>query len=417
MPVAERHERGLPGARSFTMSETFGGSLEAKAGGGAEKVEDNIRHEAAEEVGIDASQFRVTRLFESVAVSPDRSTGVAHGVVLETTRPVKIDAAALAEPKSGEVAETGARVLPRVPIGRALRYLQSGQIIDGRTALLLLSAAYRFKWAIDPALAEPPSPAERHVLRRDFDPERGDVRPTEYAKVDLLPTRDPAAFRGGERFDIASRRVRFRTGDRKKERVDPHEHKTAIFADQVSELPVVYGKDGTLYVGLVPSASAGVLGRRVPEVAAKIPVDPAAPPDAIQQRGLVRDVRGYRAALGARGGNLGVEPIYDGSLSTAYAALARAGLSATANVRNLGQFNASVGENGYHMNLTVREFRAEPGRDPAVITLGGAIKFVPLHEAIEHAMARPNAVDQMTQVQLLLLALSRREGFQFRAAR
>jgi hypothetical protein len=243
------------------------------------------------------------------------------------------------------------------------------------------------------------------------------VRPTEYAKVDLLPSRERAEFRGGARFDIASRGVRFRTGDRTKERIDPNEHKTAIFADQVSELPVVHGTDGTLYVGLVPTVSAGILGRGAPEVAAKIPVDPAPPAEAIQQRGLVRDVRGYRSAAGSRGGNLGVEPIYEGSLSTAYAELARAGLSATANVRNLGQFNASVGENGYHMNLTVREFRALKGQDPAAITLGGAIKFVPLEQAIEHAMTRPHEVDQMTQVQLLLLALSRREGFQFRAAR
>jgi hypothetical protein len=411
-PVAQRMARGLPGGRSFTMSESFGGSLEAK-GGQVERIEDNIRHEAAEELHIDARAFKTTTLFSNVAISPDRSAGAVHGVALETTRPVHIDNAKLQETASGEVAETGARALSRVPISRAIRYTQTGQIIDARTKLLLLSSALALGLPLDPKLAEEPTAAERAGLERDFDPERSEVPRNEYSRFSLSPSAKPTEEYQGRRLQIASAQVRFSSADGSRDRRDRFEHKTVFLPDQVSELPVVRGKDGALYVGLVPSVSAGVAARELPEVAAKTGVTAAPSPEIVQQRGLVRDVQGYRPASGPRGGNLGVEPICASELSAAHGALARLGLKPTDRLINLGQFNASVGENGFHMNLMVREFALPPGADPARLDGGAAIRFMPLARAVELVRTQPHLVDQMTQVQLLELALRNRVGFRF----
>jgi hypothetical protein len=425
MPVALRNEHGLPGGRSFTMAESFGGSLEADPNG-VEQVKHNLRHEAAEELGIDAGEFKIRPLFTSVAISPDRSLGAAHGVVLETWRPVSIEAAALTEARSGEVAETGARALERVPFARAIRYLQTGQVIDGRTALLLLSAAYQLQLPLPPALAGPPGRAERSRLGRDFDPERGDVRPSEYSRFTLLPSQGPAERWQGRQLAIDSRRVQFASRDGTRMKIDPHEHKAALAPDQVSELPVVRTADGAIWVGLVPTIGVGVLSRELPTSAGKVsPVQP--PPAPVQLRGIVRDVASYAPATGASGGNLGVRPRLGGaarsrgirspsaqgsSLREAHRQLRRLGLSATRRVTNLGQFNASTGENGFQMNLYAREYTLRPGVHPAQIHSAG-LRLVPLHDALEQAALRPHEVDQLTQVQLFLLALRNRVGFRF----
>ena len=87
-PVALRREFGLPGARSFTMSESFGGSQEMR-NGRPESVVGNVIHELAEELHLPerdpqtgAPMYTTQVLMRDVALTPDRSAGAGSFVIV-----------------------------------------------------------------------------------------------------------------------------------------------------------------------------------------------------------------------------------------------------------------------------------------------------------------------------------------------
>jgi hypothetical protein len=414
-PLSHRRRRGKPGGRDFTMSESFGGSLE-KRKGKVESVTTNVAHEVAEELGIPVRDARGRKTFQTItlskemAISPDRSAGAATLVVLKPKQPVRVNNRAIAEASSGEIAETGARALDRVPISRAIRYLQTGQVVDGRAALLLLQSAYQLQIPLKQSLSRWPGSRERQRRAKDFDPARRDVPNDAYSRVQLRKPKDPQ-WRG-RTLSLISRGFRISTRDGRG-KVDRFEHKAAVAADQVSEMPVVRDARGRVYVGLVPTVSAGILARQTPAVADKVANPKGNMTDPVQLRGIVRDVNRYHRDVKRNGGNLGVMPIYRSAVADAHKTLSSLGLNATGKVTNLGQYNASAGENGFHINLMTREFRLKQGASVSQINRNGAVQLVPLDKAIQHAQKHPNQVDQMTQVQLYLLALKEGQGFKF----
>ena len=166
-----------------------------------------------------------------------------------------------------------------------------------------------------------------------------------------------------------------------------------------------------MHVGLVPTISAGIAAREGETTAPKVANREGNITSKIQLRGVIRDIEGYDRSP-RNGGNLGVMPRYKRAIADAHAELAKMGLTRTGGVRNLGQFNASVGENGFHINLITRHFKLQPGQTLERINRRGAIRFMPLTQAIAYA-ENPREVDQMTQVQLYLLALKERVAFNF----
>ena len=133
----------------------------------------------------------------------------------------------------------------------------------------------------------------------------------------------------------------------------------------------------------------------------------------VQWRGLIRDVTCYREST-KDGGNLNVLPVYRKAIARAHLLMLGWGLRPTETVTNLGHFNASPGENGFHMNLMLREFAQQPGSSGNPLRERPEIRFLPLQEAITFAQENPQKVDQMTQTQLYLLALHEGIGFNFR---
>ncbi|MCC6749293.1 MAG: hypothetical protein IT371_16640 [Deltaproteobacteria bacterium] len=443
VPVAlRRGDPQRPGGTSFVLSESMSESLEVAKG---LRIGANLVRGVAEELGLrqmaktTLSDTQLRRVFRKLfgdpilrlsdlAISPDRSAGVTTVLGLVAKHPLDVDQNLLREARSGELAETGVRSFPRVPLERAIRYLQMGRLIDGRVALGLLASVSKAGLTVPASLASWPSATERADLARDFDPERRrGTKATDYTRVELGPSTDPVTGEAdtGDGLRIASRSFTVRTKNGRESRTDKFEHKAAVAPDQVSELPVLRGPDGQLYVGLVPTVSPGMLARTLQWVAEGLANPVGNVTSGIQLRGIVRDVAGYakvrggaaRADKGQRG-NLGVRPIYEEAIRGAHRTLAGLGLEATQRTFQLGNFNASVGENAFHMNLVVREFALRPGVSlDQVVKQRRTIRFVPLHEAVAFGLKNPTKVDQMTQVQLLLLALKEKDGrvFRFRA--
>ena len=443
-PEAERRrDARRPGGHLWTLSDSAGETLEARRGGGAdlsrklmlglveelnpaELAEVDVKHLSDDGLGrLFRRLFRPVARQQGMAFSPDRNAGVANLVVLlekqGVTPRVKPDQLA----PSGEVAENGARVFRDLPLDEAIGYARSGLLTDGRTALALLIAAHRLKVPLPRSLGGTPSFVKRHRWAHALDPDRRRaVGDSAFSEVQLAAGKEleRSEWRGDD-LAIIARRLTMGTRDGTRQTSDPAPHQVAEAPDQVSELPVVRAPDGRLYVALVPTYSSGVAARKERWLAAKT-ARPDGPATAtVQLRGIVRNVAGYRAAWlelpgfggGGERGNLGSVPVYGAAIADAHAAFTGMGLIPTSGTWNAGSYNASGGENSFHMNLMVREYRLAAGTTVEGLAARKAIRLMPLDQAIAYALKNPRKVDQMTQLQLFSLALKEQDGriFQF----
>lgn len=419
-PEAARRRTGgelAVGPEDFVWSETVGGSMEVKRGH-LQTAHENLRAESIEEAAIDVDDYKVFELTQ-VPIAPTHNAGMAALFTNFSEKPLATYRERM-QREAEELAELGSVLKPNVPFDRAIRYLQSGHVFDGRTALLLLGTAYKFgdRIPLSKELSRWPDAGRVEQLARDFE-DTDDVphvmlRPLTSAYRVQRPGDAQKEWRSAGTDWLAS--VAFYIGEQAPLHKEPFLHNIWIRPDQVAELPLLrQGED--LYVGLVPTVGLGMLTRRQPNVLRGLPEAASVDDSLVHYRGLYRDIERYeRVDRGdPRAGNLGVMPRYEGKVAGAYAALEELGVHRTAEVINLGNFNPSVGEELARINLTAREVALDDGLTPEQINAraGGAIEFVKLEDAVEAAFARPHKVDQMTVVQLLLLGLREQKLFNF----